>query len=162
MTPDAPRLHIALLNPEIGPNTGNIGRLCLGIHAHLHLIHPLGFDTDDKAVRRAGLDYWKSVQLTEHECEADFWAWAEDHRVWLYSSHGTRPHTAPDFKAGDVLLFGPESVGLSRALVGERGALRIPMTGPIRSLNLANAVAVATYAALQQITPELFGPGSGS
>ena len=156
MTPESPSLHIALLNPEIGPNAGNVGRLCLGIDAHLHLIHPLGFDTDDKAVRRAGLDYWRHVQVTEHPSEADFWAWLGDRKVWLYSAHGSQPHTAGRFSKGDVLLFGPESVGLRPDLVAAHGALRIPMTGPIRSLNLANAVAVSAYTALQQIAPEQF------
>jgi tRNA (cytidine/uridine-2'-O-)-methyltransferase len=158
----AATLHIALLRPEIGPNAGNIGRLCLGIEAVLHLIRPLGFEIDDKAVRRAGLDYWKDVRLMTHSDENAFWDWASSRRVWLYSSHGARPHTAAPFQAGDVLVFGSESVGLPRALVAARGALQIPMTGPIRSLNLANAVAVAAYAALQQISPELFGQEGGS
>ena len=101
-----------------------VGRLCLGIGAHLHLIHPLGFDTDDKAVRRAGLDYWRHVQVTEHPSEDDFWEWLGDRNVWLYSAHGTHPHTAGGFGRGDVLLFGPESVGLRSDLVDTHGALR--------------------------------------
>ena len=156
MTPESPPLHIALLNPEIGPNAGNVGRLCLGMGARLHLIHPLGFQTDDKAVRRAGLDYWRHVQVTEHASEDDFWQWLGERTVWLYSAHGSQPHTAGRFSQGDVLLFGPESTGLRADLVHQHGALRIPMTGPIRSLNLSNAVAVAAYTALQQITPEQF------
>ncbi len=156
MTPESPLLHIALLNPEIGPNAGNVGRLCLGMGARLHLIHPLGFQTDDKAVRRAGLDYWRHVQVTEHDSEDDFWQWLGDRTVWLYSAHGNQPHTAGRFCRGDVLLFGPESTGLRADLVHKHGALRIPMTGPIRSLNLSNAVAVAAYTALQQIAPEQF------
>ena len=159
-TEDSARLHIALLHPQIGPNAGNIGRLCLGIGAHLHLIHPLGFQTDDKAVRRAGLDYWKHVAVTEHADEAAFWAWTGPRKVWLFSAHGDAPYSAGTFGAGDVLLFGCESVGLPKPLVESRGALKIPMDGPIRSLNLSNAVAVAAYAALQQISPDLFGAGS--
>jgi tRNA (cytidine/uridine-2'-O-)-methyltransferase len=156
-----PPLHIALLHPEIGPNTGNIGRLCLGVNAQLHLVHPLGFRTDDKAVRRAGLDYWKSVSVQEHPSAEAFWVWAEGRRMRLYSTHGTRSHIQAEFQAGDVLLFGSESKGLPSELIERLGALKIPMTGPIRSLNLANAVAVATYTALQQITPEIFSLESG-
>ena len=152
-----PPLHIALLRPEIGPNAGNIGRLCLGVGAHLHLIHPLGFNTDDKAVRRAGLDYWKHVEVLEHASESSFWEWSEGRRVHLFSSHGSRVFTEAIFEPGDVLLFGCESVGLPKDLVESRGAWRIPMRGETRSLNLANAVAVVTYGALQQVDPELFG-----
>ena len=151
-----PSVHIALLNPEIGPNAGNIGRLCLGIRASLHLVHPLGFDTGDKAVRRAGLDYWHQVDVREHVDEAVFWDWVGDRRIHLFSAHGSRPYSQAEYRSGDVLLFGCESVGLPRSLVAERGAWAIPMTGAIRSLNLANAVAVIADSALQQITPEVF------
>ena len=151
-----PALHIALMSPEIGPNTGNIGRLCLGIGARLHLIHPLGFQTDDKAVRRAGLDYWKNVDVVEHENGAAFWKWATARRVHLFSTKVDQSYAQIVWKQGDVALFGPESRGLSEELIAERGAFTIPMTGPIRSLNLANAVAVITYSALQKLQPELF------
>lgn len=151
-----PALHIALMNPQIGPNTGNIGRLCLGIGARLHLIHPLGFRTDDKAVRRAGLDYWKNVDVVEHESEAAFWKWAGDRRVHLFSTKVDQSYAQIVWQQGDVALFGPESKGLCEDLIAERGAFTIPMTGPIRSLNLANAVAVITYSALQKLQPELF------
>ena len=151
-----PALHIALMNPEIGPNTGNIGRLCLGIGARLHLIHPLGFQTDDKAVRRAGLDYWKNVDVVEHDCEATFWEWAADRRVHLFSTKVADSYAQIPWQHGDVALFGAESKGLPETLIAERGAFTIPMTGPIRSLNLANAVAVITYSALQKLQPELF------
>ena len=151
-----PILNVALMEPEIGPNTGNIGRLCLGIGAHLHLIHPLGFRTDDKAVRRAGLDYWKHVQVTEHESSPAFWKWAENRRVHLFSTKADQPYTRIEWKAGDVALFGPESRGLPESWIEEKGAWTIPMTGPVRSLNLANAVAVVTYGALQHLDPGLF------
>ena len=151
-----PAIHIALMNPEIGPNTGNIGRLCLGVGARLHLIHPLGFQTDDKAVRRAGLDYWKNVDVVEHESEAAFWEWAAHKRVHLFSTKAKLSYGRISWKPGDIALFGPESKGLSEQLISERGAFTIPMTGPIRSLNLANAVAVITYSALQNLQPELF------
>lgn len=149
-------LHVALYHPEIPQNTGNIGRLCLGLDATLHLVHPLSFDTDEKAVRRAGLDYWKHVRLVEHPDEEAFWAWALSRRVHLFSSHGQRPYSACRYERGDVLLFGRETVGLPPELVTARGAFHIPMVGPIRSLNLANAVAVVCYEALRQLEPDLF------
>lgn len=148
--------HIALMNPEIGPNTGNIGRLCLGIGAHLHLVHPLGFQTDDKSVRRAGLDYWKHVEVTEHPDADAFWSWAEGRNVRLFSTKAESSYGAAQWERGDVLVFGPESKGLNEALLGRFDSHRIPMTGAIRSLNLANAVAVVAYAALQRVQPEIF------
>jgi len=153
---EEPVFHVALLQPEIGPNAGNAGRLCLGIGARLHLIHPLGFQTDDKAVRRAGLDYWKHVDVTEHASAAAFWTWAADRRVHLFSARGEQAHTRCPISRGDVLLFGRESVGLPEALVREHGAWRIPMTGSVRSLNLSNAIAVVAYSALQRVQPDLF------
>ena len=149
-------LHIALMQPEIGPNAGNIGRLCLGVGAHLHLVHPLGFRTDDKAVRRAGLDYWKHVAVTEHESADTFWEWANGRRIHLFSTKSGTPYSRIDWRWGDVLIFGPESKGLSAEVRDRFPSYRIPMTGPIRSLNLANAVAVVTYAALRDISPEVF------
>ena len=157
--PDAhpePVLHIVLYTPEIPPNTGNAGRLCLGIGARLHVVHPLGFSIDEKAVRRAGLDYWKHVDLMEHADGDAFWRWADGRRVFLYSSHGTTAYTVPDHQRGDVLVFGRET-GLPRTLVQQHGAYTIPMPGPVRSLNLSNAVAVVTYNALSNVRPELFG-----
>ena len=152
----SPDLHVALYHPEIPQNTGNIGRLCLGLDATLHLVRPLSFDIDEKAVRRAGLDYWKHVKLVEHTDEDAFWAWVADRRIHLYSSHGERPYTTCRYERGDVLLFGRETVGLPPELVASRGAFHIPMIGPIRSLNLANAVSVVCYEALRQLEPDLF------
>jgi len=151
-----PDLHIALYHPEIPPNTGNIGRLCVGLGLVLHVVHPISFSMDDKAVRRAGLDYWHHVRLVEHVDESAFWRWAEGRRVHLFSSHGDRPYTACSWTHGDVLLFGRETVGLPRELVEVHGAWRIPMTGPTRSLNLSNAVAVVVYQAIQALRPALF------
>lgn len=151
-----PSLHIVLYHPEIPQNTGNIGRLCVGLELRLHLVHPIAFDIDEKAVRRAGLDYWKHVDLVEHADEAAFWAWAEGRAVHLFSSHGTQSYTKAPYQAGDVLVFGRETVGLPEELVAARGAWKIPMTGPIRSLNLGNAVSVVAYGALAKVRPELF------
>jgi len=151
-----PNFHIALVHPEIAPNTGNAGRLCLAVGARLHLVHPLGFQTDEKAVRRAGLDYWKQVDVVEHASAEDFWAWVGDRPAHLFSSHGTKPFTAAPYQRGDVLVFGRESVGLPRDWVSARGGWFIPMVGPTRSLNLSNAAALVAYAALQRINPGLF------
>ncbi len=154
---DDPLLHVALYHPEIPPNTGNVGRLCVAVGAVLHVVHPIPFQMDEKAVRRAGLDYWRHVTLVEHADTAAFWAWAEGRRVHLFSAHGAEPYTRCPFEQGDVLLFGRETVGLPHELVEQKGAWRIPMAdGPIRSLNLANAVSVVVYAAVARIGPSWF------
>jgi len=151
-----PLLHIALYHPEIPPNTGNIGRLCVGIGARLHVVHPISFSMDARAVRRAGLDYWSHVDLNEHADEASFWTWLGHRRVHLFSSHGHKgSHTTCAFERGDVLLFGRETKGLPAELVAEHGAFSIPMYGSvIRSLNLSNAVAVVAYEAVRQLAPD--------
>jgi tRNA (cytidine/uridine-2'-O-)-methyltransferase len=151
-----PVLHVVLYNPEIPQNTGNIGRICVGIGARLHVVHPIAFSMDERHVRRAGLDYWKHVDLVEHADTGAFWAWAEGRVVRLYSSHGTASYQRPTYGRGDVLVFGRETVGLPKELVAEKGALQIPMTGPIRSLNLANAVAIVCWRALADIDPGTF------
>ncbi len=152
-------MHVALMNPEIPPNTGNVGRLCVAVDATLHVIHPIPFQMDAKAVRRAGLDYWKHVRLVEHADADAFWAWAEGRTVRLFSAKGARPYTECPFAADDVLLFGRETVGLPEELVAARGAWTIPMApGPIRSLNLANAVSVVVYEAMRQLRPPWFPP----
>jgi tRNA (cytidine/uridine-2'-O-)-methyltransferase len=157
-----PRLHIALIHPQIGPNAGNIGRLCLGIDAELHLVHPLGFSTSDKAVRRAGLDYWKHVRCTEHVDLAAFEAWSSGRRVFGFSARAGEVWTNNPYRRGDVLVFGREADGLPESLRGCWPLLRIPIGGPIRSLNLANAAAIAAYGALMQIEPGLFQSPEGS
>ena len=160
MTETSPRFHIALLNPEIGPNAGNIGRLCLGLRARLHLVHPLGFRTDEKAVRRAGLDYWKHVDVIEHADQDAFFEWVADRPLHLFSARGERSFLACPFEPGSVLLFGRESRGLPASLIEQHGAYKIPVEPTVRSLNLSNAVAVVGYSALQQVAPELFGAGT--
>ena len=149
-------LHIALMTPEIPGNTGNIGRLVVGIGAKLHLIRPLGFDLSEKAVRRAGIDHWSQVSLEVHDSLDAFLEWAAGRGVHLFSAHGSKPYTQMNVNPGDVLLFGPESVGLPSELIDRLGAWSIPMPGKIRSLNLSNAVAVAAYHALQQTHSDLF------
>jgi tRNA (cytidine/uridine-2'-O-)-methyltransferase len=150
------RFHIALLEPEIPQNAGNIGRLCLAVGADLHLVHPLGFQTDEKAVRRAGLDYWKHVTVTEHPDAAAFFEWAADKKIYAFSSHPGPSYTQIPFAEGDVLLFGRESVGLPPEVVQRLGSYRIPMVGPTRSINVASAASVVAYEALQRLSPQLF------
>lgn len=128
----------------------------MGLGARLHLVHPLGFQTDEKAVRRGGIDHWRHVDAVEHADASAFWTWAGERRVHLFSAAGATPYTRCSFRPEDVLLFGCESQGLPRALVAERGAYHVPMTGPVRSLNLSNAVAVVAYEAARQLTPEVF------
>jgi tRNA (cytidine/uridine-2'-O-)-methyltransferase len=155
-----PRFHVALVHPEIPQNTGNVGRLCVGLGARLHLVHPLGFRTDEKAVRRAGIDHWKQVDLQEWTSLDAFLQWIRGRRVHILSRHAERPVSMATFHPGDVLIFGRESTGLPPLLKDRQPAWRIPIPGPIRSLNLANAVAVVAYEALRQLEPELF-PSAG-
>ena len=123
-------------------------------------MHPLGFRTDIKAVRRAGLDYWQNVDLVEHADLEAFLAWAEGRPLFLYSSHGTALYTEAEVPRGGVLVFGPESVGLPRELVDRLGAWRVPVRGEVRSLNLSNAVAVVAYQAVARLQPSWWGPAS--
>ena len=156
MKSNEPPLHVVLYNPEIPPNTGNVGRLCLGVGAAMHVVHPIGFSIDEKAVRRAGLDYWKHVDLREHADGEAFWNWAADRRVYLFSTKGGQAYTKTSFQHGDVLVFGCETKGLPAELVHKHGALRIPIRPQVRSLNLSNAVAIVTYAAIASIDPPDF------
>ncbi len=147
-------LHVALFEPEIPPNTGNVARLCAATGARLHLVGRLGFRIDDKTLKRAGLDYWPAVDLVRHHTFEEFEAALGSARVWCVECPADVPYTRADFRDGDCLLFGSESKGLP-AGVRERFAGRvigIPMpTGAVRSLNLATAVGVVLYEALRQL-----------
>jgi tRNA (cytidine/uridine-2'-O-)-methyltransferase len=147
-------LHVALWEPEIPPNTGNVARLCAATGAALHLIGRLGFRTDDRALRRAGLDYWQHVDLRRHVTLADFEATLAGSRVFCYSAHAERPYTAVRYEDGDCLLFGGETHGLPAEVLARHAerALVIPMpAGKVRSLNLATAAGVVVYEALRQV-----------
>jgi tRNA (cytidine/uridine-2'-O-)-methyltransferase len=148
--------HIALFEPEIPGNTGNIGRLSLGLDVTLHLIEPLGFDISERAVRRAGIDHWKQVDLQVHPDFKSFLEWAEGRRMHLFSKTGAKAYTQLKVEKDDVLLFGCETRGLPAEFLAERGGWRIPLPGPARSLNLSNAVAVVSYHALRCVAPTLF------
>ncbi len=151
--PDPP-LQIVLVEPEIPPNTGNIARLCAATGSVLHLVEPLGFKITDRHLRRAGLDYWPSVDLRRH---ASWDAWLRDaapERRWLFSTGGARSIYDVEFRPGDALVFGCESRGLSDAQLAAHGdrVVGIPIrTHAVRSLNLSGAVSIALYEALRQI-----------
>lgn len=149
---DPPRLHIVLYQPEIPQNTGNVGRTCLAVGAKLWLVRPLGFRTDQKSVRRAGLDYWQHL---DWEAVEDWNALTErlpSQTRWYFSKTATRLYTDAAFHAGDVLVFGSESSGLpAELLAGDpQQALRIPIRPPVRSLNLACSVAAGVFEAVRQ------------
>jgi tRNA (cytidine/uridine-2'-O-)-methyltransferase len=146
-------LHVALWEPEIPPNTGNIARLCAATGTELHLIGRLGFRLDDRSLRRAGLDYWEALTLHRHATPEEFEGAMCGVRVLCLSARATTPYTNATFKNGDCLLFGGESHGLPPSVL-ERfadSAFLIPMpAGKVRSLNLATAVGIVLYEALRQ------------
>ncbi|MEM1166721.1 MAG: tRNA (cytidine(34)-2'-O)-methyltransferase [Planctomycetota bacterium] len=154
----APSLHVVLVEPEIPNNTGNIGRTCIAAGAALHLVHPLGFHTDDKALKRAGMDYWPRVECTEHE------SWSAYERVHCAPTGGQPAHyfftTKADrclwevsFARGDRLVFGKESVGLDESIRAAHPdhLITVPMAPGERSLNLSSCVAIVVYEALRQM-----------
>jgi tRNA (cytidine/uridine-2'-O-)-methyltransferase len=146
--------HVVLYQPEIPPNTGNIIRLCANTGSTLHLVHPLGFDLDDRRLRRAGLDYREFVRVQEHDSLQAFLDATQPARLWALSTKGTCLYTDVDYRANDALLFGPETRGLPAELLDELGngrVLRVPMLPDSRSLNLSNAVAAVVYEAWRQL-----------
>jgi tRNA (cytidine/uridine-2'-O-)-methyltransferase len=146
-------LHVALWEPEIPPNTGNIARLCAATGVPLHLIGPLGFRIDDRALRRAGLDYWHAVDVRRHATLAEFEA-TQAGRLFCFSAHAEISYTAITYEAGDCLLFGSETRGLPPEVLARHAGrcVTIPMpAGKVRSLNLATAVGIALYEALRQL-----------
>lgn len=143
-------LHIALYQPEIPPNTGNIIRLCANSGAQLHLIHPLGFTVDDKKMRRAGLDYHEWASVIHYDNEQDFIEKNRQRRIFACSTKGESPYTDIVYQDEDMLLFGPETRGLPPELRRLFQAIRIPMRRESRSLNLSNAVAIILFEAWRQ------------
>ncbi|MEL4425718.1 tRNA (cytidine(34)-2'-O)-methyltransferase [Shewanella indica] len=145
--------HIALYEPEIAPNTGNIIRLCANNGCELHLIEPLGFDLEEKKLRRAGLDYGDLTRVNRYPDFPRFLAAMAGKRILACTTKGSRPHSELEYRQGDVLLFGPESRGLPQEILQSIAAehrLRIPMVPSSRSLNLSNAVAIISYEAWRQ------------
>lgn len=144
-------LHIALLQPEIPPNTGNIIRLCANSGAQLHLIHPLGFELDDKRMRRAGLDYHEWANVIHYTDENEFIDKNKHRRVFACSTKAQKTYTDIQYKDDDVFLFGPETRGLHQSHRERYEAIRIPMRPESRSLNLSNSVAIILFEAWRQI-----------
>lgn len=147
-------IHVALWEPEIPPNTGNIARLCAATGTPLHLIGRLGFRLDDRSLRRAGLDYWPHVEVHRHATLAAFETALTANRLLCFTAHASRPFTQEAYRPGDCLVFGGETAGLPASLLERCGArvLTIPMpAGKVRSLNLATAVGIVLYEALRQL-----------
>ena len=145
--------HVVLIEPEIPPNTGNIGRLCLATDAHLHLVKPLGFAIGDRELKRAGLDYWKDVRVTVWEAFAELQAaQSADARYFFLTTKTERAYWDARFQDGDFLVFGRETRGLPEPLLKQHAerCLTIPMSGSTRSLNLATAVGIVLYEAVRQ------------
>lgn len=154
--------RVVLVDPEIPQNTGNIARLCAATQCPLHLVGTLGFSIDDKAVRRAGLDYWPLVDLHRHLSLAHLKHQHPSSRWLLFSGKSSRSYLDAAYQPGDALLFGRESVGLPAELLDEHEdrVFAVPTMGAVRSLNLANAASIVVYEALRQLsmlTPTFLG-----
>ena len=143
-----------LVQPEIPSNTGNIGRTCVGICSCLHLVGPLGFQINDKQLKRAGLDYWPHLKYKIYSSWADIQYQLEGKRVFYFSTKGTRSLYTARFQQGDWFIFGSESRGLGEHLLQQvsEKVLKIPVSGSIRSLNLSNAVSIVAFEAFRQIS----------
>ncbi len=150
--PLADPFHVVLVEPEIPPNTGAVARTCAATASPLHLVGPLGFSLEQRAVRRAGLDYWPLVELHRHEDLQAFQAGFPNARLHLFTGKAARSYLEADLRPGDALVFGKESVGLSEAILARHPDRQwaIPTLGPVRSLNLSNAVAIVLYEALRR------------
>lgn len=145
-------LNIVLYKPEIPQNTGNIARTCVLTDSVLHLIKPLGFSIDDKAVKRSGLDYWKDLKLEVHESYEDFMAKYGEQRIFLATTHGGKFYNEESYKPGDFIMFGKESSGVPEEVHNAHKGIRVPMIKTsTRSLNLSNTVCTIAYEALRQM-----------
>lgn len=144
--------HIVLVNPEIPANTGNIARTCAATGTHLHLVRPLGFSTDDRVLKRAGLDYWYAVNITYYDSFEEVEAANPEARFYFASTRVNKRYTDFRFRDGDFFVFGKETAGLPQALLDAHTdtCMTIPMTDKVRSLNLANSAAIVVFEALRQ------------
>ena len=158
-------LNIVLVEPEIPQNCGNIARTCAATGSVLHLIRPLGFDISEKAVKRAGLDYWHLVDVRDYENLQDFFAKNDVKQMWCLSTKAPKSYTQADFTDGCYLFFGKETKGLPEDFLEahRESCVRLPMRAEARSLNLSNSVAITVYEALRQLDfPGLTGQGKMS
>lgn len=146
-------INIVLVEPEIPQNTGNIARTCAALGATLHLVHPLGFDISEKAVKRAGLDYWDKLNIVEYENLQDFKNKVKSDKIFLLSTKSKKVYTDVKYEDDCYIVFGPETRGLPEDYILENfeNAVRIPMRENIRSLNLSNAVAIVAYEVERQL-----------
>jgi len=147
-------LHIVLVEPQIPPNTGNVARLCAATGCALHLVEPIGFRIDDRALKRAGLDYWDALNVVMHASLETFFERHAPERCWLLSTRAKLSYRDAPFAAGDALVFGKETAGLPAATLERHAArsLRIPMRpGAVRSINLATSVGIVAYEALGKL-----------
>ncbi len=145
-------LNVVLIEPEIPNNTGNIGRLCLATGSVLHLVKPFGFEISDKRLKRAGLDYWEHLEVHYYESKDEFFKKNKNKSMAFFSSHGEKTHWDIPFEHNMFLIFGKESVGLPKELIGaeKENLYKIPLySDKVRSLNLANAVGIAVYEGLK-------------
>ena len=145
-------MNIVLLEPEIPANTGNIGRTCVATGTKLHLIEPLGFDISDKAVRRAGMDYWKDLDVTTYIDFDDFIEKNPNAKIYMATTKAPNVYTDVEYEPDCYIMFGKESAGIPEEILvnHKEESIRIPMAGDIRSLNLSNSVAIVLYEALRQ------------
>ena len=145
-------MHIILHQPEIPANTGNIGRTCVAAGSSLHLIEPLGFRLDEKSIKRAGMDYWDSLDVTRYINYTEFQEKHPGAKVWLATTKAKKIYTEAKFGMADYIMFGKESAGIPEEILVEyeETCIRIPMESAIRSLNLSNSVAVVLYEGLRQ------------
>jgi len=147
-------LHVALYEPEIPPNTGNVARLCAATRTRLHIVGVTGFKMDDRTLKRAGLDYWNEVELYRHIDLDGLYDALPDSRFLFLTTKTTRSYTEYSFQPDDCLVFGPETRGLPEAVLSAHAdhCLTIPMPNPnVRSLNLANSVGIVLYEAIRQL-----------
>lgn len=147
-----PELNIVLIEPEIPQNTGNIARTCAATGARLHLVRPMGFEVDDKKLKRAGLDYWYLLDITYYDNIADFFEKNKDGKFYFFSTKARKRYSDVDYPDKAYLVFGKETRGLPEWLLMEHPdtTVRIPMLSDARSLNLSNSVAIAVYETLRQ------------
>ena len=145
-------INIVLYEPEIPANTGNIGRTCVAAGARLHLIEPLGFQLNEKAIKRAGMDYWQDLDVTRYVDWQDFLGKNQGAKIYMATTKAQRLYTEAQYGEGCYLMFGKESAGIPEEILKEspETCVRIPMVGETRSLNLANSVAIVLYEALRQ------------
>lgn len=149
-----PTFKIVLIEPEIPQNTGNIGRTCVGTRAELHLVGQLGFEINDKNLKRAGLDYWQHLTWFHHKNINEWLSLVTDkQRVFYFTTKTKKLYTSVDYKQGDWLVFGKETKGLDPKILqnNKEQAVTIPQLGPTRSLNLATSVAIAVYEGIRQL-----------